>query len=197
MTRARKANQEELARRYIFDSGSPPITFSELSAETGLSRPYLVEMGVRGAGTSMPGKSWTEQRKEYRLTVGEKVLNALADEWADTQVLLQKRMLETAVKMLDQFDRELADGKIALSARDYPMILNSIRTMLGDVAAGSQRDEPKLINPDDVPIDPKKLAEALPMLKQLVEGGGNGTGAAEPRVAGDDAAADAAGSLKN
>lgn len=197
MSRARRVNQEEMARRYIYDQDSRPISLTGISDEFGVSRPYVAEMAGRGAGTSMPGKSWYEQRREFRLTVGEKVIAALADEWAETQAALQRRMLQTSVNLLDKFDDDLAEGRITLSAKDFPAIRDSIRSLIGDMAASSQRDEAKIINPDEMVVDPEKFVEALPMLKRLLEGGGNGAGAAFAGIAGDDAAPDAAGTLKD
>lgn len=173
MTRARKADPALLEREYVYDSGNPPISITQLADNHGMARSNIADMARRG--------KWYEKRKEVRLTVGEKVLDAMTDRWAETQTVIRDRMLELSIKLLDQAEKAVAAGEIKITrVADIQSIVATARVLLGDQAVSeANKNGPTIIDMEAVVMDPQKMAEMLPLLKQLAAGkeadGSNGS----------------------
>jgi len=164
MTRARKVDPALLEREYVYDSSTPPISLTQLSDQHGISRSHVADMARRGG--------WYGKRKEIRTTVGEKVLDAMTDRWAETQTLIRDRMLEMSVKMLDAAEKALDAGEIKITKpTDVATIVATMRVLLGDQAVDqANKNGPTVIDMEAVTLTPEKLAEMMPLLKQLVSG---------------------------
>jgi len=164
MTRARKFDPTLLEREYVYDSATPPVSLTGLADRHGMNRGHLSDMARRG--------EWYTKRKEIRKTVGEKVLDAMTDRWAETQTLIRDRMLEMSVKMLDAAEKALADGEIKITKpTDVATIIATMRVLLGDQAVDEARKNgPTVIDMETVTLTPEKMAEMLPLLKQLAAG---------------------------
>jgi hypothetical protein len=161
MSPARKVDPALLEREYVYDSATPPVSITQLADNHGMARSHIADMARRN--------KWYEKRKEVRLTIGSKVLDAMTDRWAETQTIIRDRMLEVAVKMLDQAEAALAAGEIKISrVADVATILATMRVLLGDQAVDEARKNgPTIIDMEAVAMDPAKMAEMLPLLKQL------------------------------
>jgi len=164
LTRARKVDPALLEREYVYDSGTPPISITQLADNHGMARSHIADMARRG--------KWYEKRKEIRTTVGEKVLDAMTDRWAETQTIVRNRMLELNIKLLDQAEKAVEAGEIKItSIRDVQTIVATVRVLLGDQAVDEMRKTgPTVIDMETATIDPDKLIEMLPLLKQLAAG---------------------------
>jgi hypothetical protein len=130
-----------------------------------MNRGHLADMARRG--------EWYDKRKQVRTTVGEKVLDAMTDRWAETQTLIRDRMLEMSVKMLDAAEHALAEGEIKITKpTDVATIIATMRVLLGDQAVDQARkDGPTVIDMEAVTLTPEKLAEMLPLLKKQLAAG--------------------------
>lgn len=166
MSPARKVDPALLEREYVYDSATPPISITALADKHGLARSGVADMARRA------NPSWYQQRKEIRLTIGEKVIDAMTDRWVETDGLIRDRMLEVSIKMLDQAETDIADGKIKVrSVRDLATVVAAIRTLLGDKAIAEAAKNPRtVIDLESVALSPEKLAEMLPLLKRLTAG---------------------------
>lgn len=162
MTRARKIDPALLEREYVYDSATPPISITMLADNHGMARSHIADMARRG--------KWYEKRKEVRLTIGSKVLDAMTDRWAETQTVIRDRMLELSIKMLDQAEKALSDGDIKFTrVADIATTVATIRVLLGDQAVDeASKNGPTIIDMSTVDMDPTKMAEMLPLLKQLM-----------------------------
>lgn len=174
MAKSPRKDPAVLAREYIYSAEVPPISITALADKHGYARSHMADMARKGIGLTQPNggslKSWYEARREVRTMVGEKVLDALTDDWAATEAEIRNRLLQTAMLMLDQIDQGLAEGTIKVGAKDFPPVAAVIRTMLGDVAAVRSQPDPRLLNPEEHDIDPAKYAESLADIKQLLAG---------------------------
>jgi len=164
VTRARKVDPALLEREYVYDSATPPVSITALADSHGIARSHVADMARRG--------KWYEKRKEIRTTVGEKVLDAMTDRWAETQTLIRDRMLEMSVKMLDAAELALANGEIKITKpTDVATIVATMRVLLGDQAVDqANKNGPTVIDMEAVTLTPAKLEEMMPLLKQLVAG---------------------------
>lgn len=161
--RTRKYDYALLEREYVYDSQTPPISFTELADKYGMSRTALTDVAV-------PGK-WHEKRQEVRRVVGEKVLDALTDRWAETESALRRRMLESMVKTLDVYDKALSDEKVRVGPREAMGVVAAIRVLLGDVAAAeAAKDASNIIDVEQTQVDPAEMVKMYQQLKQLANG---------------------------
>lgn len=160
----RKFDPALLEREYVYDSATPPVSITQLADNHGMARSHLADMARRG--------KWYEKRKEVRLTVGEKVLDAMTDQWAETQTIIRNRMLELSIKLLDQAEKAVEAGDIKITRiADIATIVATARVLLGDQAVDeSRKNGPTIIDMNAVDMDPAKMAEMLPLLKQLMAG---------------------------
>ena len=192
MSRARKVDPALLEREYVYDSATPPISITQLADQHGMARSNIADMARRG--------KWYEKRKEVRLTVGEKVLDAMTDRWAETQTTIRNRMLEVSMKMLDKAEKALADDEIKITrVADIATVVATVRVLLGDQAVDeAAKRGPTVIDMDATPIDPDKMREMLPLLKRLTSGEeDDGSVSSIAGYAGDDAPADPAGAIED
>lgn len=166
MTRNRKVDPAVLEREYIFDSGTPPISLTQLSDKYGMARSGIADKARVGR--------WYERRIEFREQLGEKVVAALGDKWVDYETAQRQRMLDIAIKYMDKYAEALDSGEIKTTTRDMLGIAAMIRTLFTDVAS-SGRGEEELIDPDSKPLDPDYYRRALTTVEALLESGGNGS----------------------
>ncbi len=165
MSRARKLDYALLEREYVYDPATPPVSITALADRHGIaSRSNLADIARRG--------KWYEKRKEVRLTVGEKVLDAMTDRWAETQTTIRNRMLELSIKLLDQAEKAVDAGEIKITrVADVQAIVATARVLLGDQAIDeANKNGPTIIDMDTMTMSPEKMAEMLPLLKQLAAG---------------------------
>jgi len=183
----RKVDPALLEREYVYDSGTPPLSITQLADMHGMARSHIADMARRG--------KWYEKRKEIRTTVGEKVLDAMTDRWAETQSLVRDRMLELNVKLLDQAEKAIAAGEIKITTvKDVQAVIATMRVLLGDQAVDqANKSGPTVIDMETVPIDTDKLVEMMPLLKRLVAGKEPDDDDSLEGHAGTDAASSAAG----
>jgi len=139
MTRNRKVDPEVLEREYIYDSGTPPISYTELAAKYGLARNTVAEKGIRGR--------WFERREEFRKTLGIKVTEALGEEWVRFETAAREKLMALGMTYVEKYAKALEDGEIKVSTRDMLGVAAMLRTLMGDAAAAKPTEE-VLLDPD-------------------------------------------------
>ena len=171
MTRNRKIDPAVLEREYIFDSGNPPISLTQLSDKYGLARSGVADKARAGR--------WYERRIEFREQLGEKVVAALGDKWVDYETAQRQRMLDIGMKYLDKYAEALDAGEIKPTTRDMLGMAAMIRTLFGDVASSGVGEE-ELIDPDAAQLSPEYYRRALQVIEsQLDDSGSVDAGEAE------------------
>lgn len=166
MTRNRKVDPAILEREYIYDSGNPPISLTALAEKHGMARSNI-------AAKALTGK-WYERRVEFRQSLGEKVVEALGDEWVKYETAVRRKMMDVASSYLDKYIEALDSDKITVSTRDMLGIAAMMRTLLGDAAAKPEQ-EGGLIDPETKPLDPEYYRRALTSVEALLESGSLGS----------------------
>ena len=162
MTRNRKIDPAVLEREYIFDSGNPPISYTELADKHGLARSGVASKGVAGR--------WYEKRIEFREQLGEKVVAALGDNWVRYETATREKMMNVGLKYLDKYIEALDSDKVQINTRDMLGMAAMIRTLLGDVAASPNTAEEALLD-DSAPLSPDYYRKALTVIEaQLASG---------------------------
>jgi hypothetical protein len=192
MSRARQFDRSLLEREYIYDAATPPISITALADKHGMNRGHLADLSRRG--------KWYEKRKAVRLTIGDKVLEAMTDQWAESQTAIRNRMLEVNMKLLAEAEKAIAAGEVKITrVADVTTIIAAMRVLLGDQAVEeANKDENKIIDVNTTPADPAAMAEMLPLLKRLMAGEEeNGRSDTVEGHAGTDAPAGAAGAQQN
>lgn len=159
----RKVPTEVLRREYVFDSGTPPISISDLASRHGLAR-----SGVAMKATEAE-PSWYRQREEFRKQIGEKVIANLADNWAEVQTHRFEMMVAAMSKTLEKYMERLENGEIKPTTRDAVAVVGALRVLTGDQQAQEVR-EATLIDPQSINLPADKLLEMIPTLKALLGG---------------------------
>jgi hypothetical protein len=182
MSRARKVDPTQLEREYVFDSATPPVSITALADRYGMARSNIADIARRNR--------WYEKRKEVRQTVGEKVLEAMTDDWAAAQTTVRNRLIEVNLKLLEETEKAIAAGEIKITkVADVVALTATIRVLLGDQAVEAGRNEPKIIDMESTPIDIDQMVKMMPLLKASLAGGENGGTSAFEGDAGGDAPA--------
>ena len=166
MTRARLIDPAILEREYIYDSGTPPISLTQLAEKYGMARSGIAAKAQRGR--------WYERRLEFRESLGEKVVEALGDEWVKYETAVRRKMMDMASTYLDKYIEKLDQDKIEVSTKDMLGIAAMMRTLLGDAAAKPEQ-EGGLIDPDSKPLDPEYYRKALNTVEALLASGDDGS----------------------
>lgn len=169
MTRNRKMDPAILEREYIFDSGNPPISLTDLSDKYGMARSNISEKARAGR--------WYERRIEFREQLGEKVVAALGDKWVEFETAQRERMMNIAVKYLDKYVEKLDSGEITITTRDMLGVSGMLRTLLNDAAVRPQGEE-GLIDPDTAPLSADYYRRALKVIEQQLGDGQDDAGEA-------------------
>lgn len=162
MTRNRRIDPAILEREYIFDSGSPPISLTQLAEKHGMARSGIAAKALTGR--------WYERRVEFREQLGMKVVDALGDEWVKYETAVRRKMMDVASTYLDKYIEALDADKITVSTRDMLGIAAMLRTLLGDAAAKPEQ-EGGLIDPEAAPLSPEYYRKSLDTIEALLESG--------------------------
>lgn len=176
MTRARKVDPAVLEREYIFDSGNPPVSLTDLADKYGMARSGIAEKARLGR--------WYERRIEFREQLGEKVVAALGDKWVEFETARREQMMNIAVKYLEKYAEALDDGEIKMNTRDMLGIAAMIRTLFGDIASNPR--EEALLN-EEADLSPDYYRRALTVIEAELNRGD------EPHDAGEAAEASTEG----
>jgi len=152
MTRARKIDPAVLEREYVYDPNPKPISISDLAARYGLARSGVADKAIVG--------KWFEKRTEFRTTVGMKVTEALADDWAIYATAQRSKMVEAMVKTLDAYIERLDAGEIKPSVRDAVSVAAALRVLIGDMTANAPAER-DLLDPTSVDLDPATLQDFI------------------------------------
>lgn len=112
MTRNPSVDYAAAHRRYVF--GKDSISLSDLAVEMGCSRAALAQKAAGGEGEM----SWFDQRREFESRIGEKTLQALADEWAAIEAESRRARMAASDKVLAKFVEGVGDGTIKITAKD-------------------------------------------------------------------------------
>jgi hypothetical protein len=166
MTRARKVDPAVLEREYIYDSGNPPISLTQLSDKYGMARSGVADKARTGR--------WYERRLEFREQLGEKVVAALGDEWVRYEASVREKMMQVGLKYLDKYTDALDSGEIKASTKDMLGIAAMVRTLLGDIASNPQGEE-ELVDPDAATLSPDYYRKALKVIEQQLGDGSDGS----------------------
>jgi len=162
MTRARKVDPAVLEREYIFDSGNPPVSLTDLADKYGMARSGIADKARTGR--------WYERRIEFREQLGEKVVAALGDKWVAYETATREKMMNVGLKYLDKYVEALDRDEIKVSTRDMLGMAAMIRTLLGD-AAVNPRGEEALLDPDTAPLSPDYYRHALTVIERQLGSG--------------------------
>jgi len=162
MTRARKIDPAILEREYIFDATNPPISISDLAARHGLARSGVADKARIGR--------WYERRVEFRQQMGEKVVEALGDKWAEFETAVRERLMQSGLTYLDAYDQALKDGDIKVNTRDMLGIAAMLRTLIGDAALATGPDH-TTIDPENVTLPAEDYRQAVETIQKLLAAG--------------------------
>ena len=110
MTRNRKYDYELLKREYIYDSGHPPISYTDLAEKHGMPRSLVSDRGIR--------EEWAKQREEFRKALGVKTTEAMVDEITKFQIALREKSIAAGLEYLDGYLVALRAGDIKYTTRD-------------------------------------------------------------------------------
>ena len=157
MTRNRKADPAVLEREYIFDSGSPPVSLTDLAQRYGMARSGIAAQALKG--------KWYERRVEFRKQLGEKVVAELGEAWVAKATEQREAMLQLGLDYIQKYREALDEGTIAISTRDMLGVAAMVRTFMSDIAAGSGK-EGELIDPENINLAPEDLRRALRVLEE-------------------------------
>lgn len=158
MTRLRKVDPEVLEREYIYDSGSPPISLTQLAERHGLARSGVADKAMRG--------QWFRKREEFRQQLGEKAVEKLGEEWVRFETASRERMLSIGLDYLNKYAEALTNGDIKVSTRDMLGVASMVRALIGDAAAAkSNGEEVALYDPDTTDLDPAIARRVLAELE--------------------------------
>jgi hypothetical protein len=161
VTRLRKVDPEVLEREYIFDSGTPPISFSGLAEKYGLARTTVAEKATKGR--------WFERREEFRKQLGMKTVEALGEQWVRYETAVREKAMATGVEYLEKYAKALTDGSITVSTRDMLGVVAMLRTLMADASVAKPTEE-VLLN-EDSPIHPDEYRRALAVIEQIESSG--------------------------
>lgn len=163
MTRNRKVDPEVLRREYIYDTGNPPVSYTQLAERHGLARNTVAEKAIRGR--------WYELRQEFRENNAIKVTEALGDQWAKLEAATRDKLMSLGSTYLDQYLRKLQAEEIPLTTRDALGVAAMVRTLMNDAATNARTDgEVVLHDPDTVDLTPDAYRAALDRIEQLERG---------------------------
>lgn len=167
MTRSRKVDPALLEREYIFDSGNPPVSLTQLADKYGMARSGIAEKARGGR--------WYERRIEFRERLGEKVVAALGDEWVKYETAVREKLMNVGIKYLDKYAEELdkEDSDIKINTRDMLGIAAMVRTMLGDISSNPHGEE-ALVDPDSATLSPDYYRKALKVIEAQLSDGADG-----------------------
>lgn len=160
MTRNRKVDPDVLEHEYIYSD--PPISFTDLAEKHGLARNTVAVKGIKGR--------WFERREEFRRTLGLKVSEALGEEWVRLETAAREKAMSIGVKVLDKFEKQLADPDFKVATRDMVAVAAMIRTLAADAIAAKGTEE-VLLDPDTSDIHPDEYRRALRVIEQIESGG--------------------------
>ncbi len=180
MTRNRKIDPAVLEREYIFDSGNPPVSLTDLANKYGMARSGIADKARVGR--------WYERREEFRKQLGEKTVEALGDQWIKYETAVREKMMQMGVAYLDKYVEALKNDEVKVNTRDMLGIAAMVRTLLGDAAASPQGEE-TLIDPTNVTLGPDDYRRAIATIeaieaKQLESGVDGLEHAGEPEAPG-------------
>ena len=156
MTRARQIDPAILEREYIYDSGTPSISLTELAEKHGLARSNVTAKAQVGR--------WYERRVEFRKQLGEKTIAALGDSWVAFETATREKMMQVGLSYLDKYVKALEAGEIKANTRDMLGIAAMIRALMQDTAA-RPREEGELLDPDAVPFTEDRARDILRQLE--------------------------------
>lgn len=160
MTRARKFDWDVIEREYIYDSGTPPISLTDLAERHGAARSGLTEIARRGR--------WFERREEFRKMLGIKATEKLGEEWVRFETAVREKAMNVGLKYLEAFEKALADGEIKVNTRDMVAVAGMLRVLTADAAtARTNGEEVDLIDPDTAVMDPDTARRALNALEAM------------------------------
>lgn len=180
MTRNQKVNPEELEREYIYDQGTPPVSFSQLAERHGVTRSTVADRGIKGR--------WFERRKAFREQLGMKVTEAMGDEWVRLEAAVRERLMTLGLAYLARYEKDLAEDKVSISTRDMIGVAAMLRTLSQDAAtARVNGEEVSLIDPDNAHLDPDSYRRALRTIERL-EAGDEPFDAEDPEATGTEGA---------
>jgi hypothetical protein len=146
VTRNPKYDWTAIEREYIFDAGSPPVSYDDLVAKYGMARSGLSEIARKGR--------WYERREEFRQQLGVKAVERLGEEWVRFETATREKMMTVGIAYLDKYQKALEAGEIKVSTRDMVQIAAMLRTLTQDAtAARTNGEEVDLIDPETHPID--------------------------------------------
>lgn len=158
MTRNRKVDPEVLEREYIYDSGSPPISLTQLAERHGLARSGVADKAMRG--------QWFRKREEFRQQLGEKAVEKLGEEWVRFETAVREKVTAIGLKYLTKFEAAMDDPEFKVSTRDMLGIAAMLRAYIGDAAAAKTNgEEVALYDPDTADLDPAIARRVLAELE--------------------------------
>lgn len=157
MTRNRKVDPEVLEREYIFDRNNPPISYTQLAEKHGVARNTVAEKATKGR--------WYERRKEFRESLGEKVVEALGEEWVRFETAAREKAMDIALNYMNKYEAAMEAGEIKVSTRDFLGVMAMLRTFLGDAAQAKTNGEEVLFDSESADLDPIFAREVLNRLE--------------------------------
>jgi len=165
MTRLRKGpSAAELEREYVY--AEPPISITALADRHGLARSGVADKARIG--------KWYEKREAFRERLSERVTEALAEKWAETQVAVYERLMRVGIRHLDLYEEAVEKGEIKASTRDMLGVAGMMKSLLDDLAKRPvDVADPRLVNPDGDDFEGTEAdADAvIAQVKRLMAGG--------------------------
>lgn len=176
MTRNRKVDPLVLEHEYIYDSASPPISFTGLAERHGLARNTVAEKARLGR--------WYERREEFRRQLGVKTVEALGEQWVRFETATREKLMAIGLAYIERYAAALADPEFKVSTRDLLGVAAMMRTYLSDAAVAKTNGEEVLLDPETADLDPAVARRVLRVLEAGEPGAAAAAaapGPAEPR----------------
>ena len=177
MTKNRVVDIDELEREYIYDQGTPPVSFTDLARRHGVARNTVSVPGTK--------RGWYEKRKAFRVALGMKVTEAMGDQWVALEAALTERLMSSGLAYLSKWEKALADDKITVSTRDALGVAAMLRTLAKDKGAEIGPDDmPRFVGPEDEEQkDPDEYRRALEAIRRIEAGETESDDASDPEEA--------------
>ncbi len=178
MTRNRKVDPAVLEREYVYDTGSPPISFTALAERHEVARNTVANYGIKGG--------WFEKRQQFRQTLGMKVTEAMGEKSLEFAVAAREKSMVIGLKVLEKFEQQLDDPDFKIKASEMVAVAAMLRQLGVDAAANVSTDGEVLYDPDTAPLGEEFARRILDATELRGIGPGQAPPPASPEGAGED-----------
>jgi hypothetical protein len=179
VTRSMKVDPEQLEREYIYDAGTPPISFTDLAKHHGVARNTVAERGIKGG--------WFAKRKAFRESLGMKVTEAMGEEWVALEAAVRERLMTSGLNYLAQWEKKLAEGELPITTKDALGVAAMLRGLTKDGINGAVNPEGEIrtIDPDsERHLPPDEYRRALDAIRELEAGSNDPVDAPDAEASG-------------